>query len=544
MDDALPAADTKTSPPTTTAPPSRTSTAASEPLRASTPSTADNSRHVADMDRPPPPPTGAMYDNTPTTPKGLISPKGMSVTDVCEGDVDSRASTFRGPGGSPILERMSPIQHRPYASSGGSSIGDRRESSSVSPTLTRQDNHPNVLRMLPPPSPPTQRHQGSYTGMDLPPLSSLTSGLPHRPPSSGSMSISSMLGGSSSSNDMGIHSLHHHHPPPPPPPPPAPHHHHHRPPRPYTPEYGNPLAPGASSASSNPLAPRSQSTPTTPALGYPETDTSGHGRSSSYGRMPSNQGVLPAPFRDSPYRGYMNREPMPHQRDEFPPRRDVMGMEQPPSPQPSHQYLQDLSKQGSQYSHQGKHSALNSGIPPPAPHRHQQPPQQQSQQQYQQQQQQQQHQHQHQQHQQHQQQQQQQQQQHSQPPRPTTNGSSSRGHHHHHHRPPSSQPIARQPPPPQSRPPPKVVVNNAPALDVVANINPKPFLGRFIYEPGWIIPESVTEGNLGGHFEVRIPYRFLSRDNEGVVRRKLWGTGVYTDDSDVVAGTSSSLSKY
>src|SRR5271169_2342096 len=99
MDDALPAADTKTSPPTTTASPSQTSTAASEPLRASTPSTADNSRHVADMDRPPPPPPGGMYDNTPTTPKGLIFPKGNWVTDVCEGDVDSRASTFRGPGG-------------------------------------------------------------------------------------------------------------------------------------------------------------------------------------------------------------------------------------------------------------------------------------------------------------------------------------------------------------------------------------------------------------------------------------------------------------
>ena len=61
-------------------------------------------------------------------------------------------------------------------------------------------------------------------------------------------------------------------------------------------------------------------------------------------------------------------------------------------------------------------------------------------------------------------------------------------------------------------------------------------MGRFIYEPGWIIPESVTESNLGGRFEVRIPYRFLSRENDGVVRRKIWGTGVYTDDSDVVAG--------
>ena len=89
---------------------------------------------------------------------------------------------------------------------------------------------------------------------------------------------------------------------------------------------------------------------------------------------------------------------------------------------------------------------------------------------------------------------------------------------------------------PTPRPPPKLHVNNNPALEAVSQINPKPFLGRFIYEPGWIIPASITEDNLGGRFEVRIAQRFLSRDNEGVIKRKLWGTGVYTDDSDVVAG--------
>ena len=319
MDDGLSAADTKTSLPPTTAPPPSTTTVANESLQDSTPnSPGDNAQHVADMDRPPMP-HGVVYDNTPMTPKGLIASE-MRTDVVCEGDVDSRASTtFRGPGGSPILERTSPTQHRLFASPGGSSIGaDRRD---VSAVLTRQDNNnPNALRMLPPPSPPTQRHQQSYTGMDLPPLSSLTSGLPHRPPSSGSMSISSMLGGSGSSGDMGMHSIHHHHLPPSQPPS---HHHHHRPPRPYTPEYGNPLAPNASASSSNPMAPRSQSTPTTPALGYPETDTSGHGRSNSYGRLSSNQGVLPVPFRDPPYRGYMNRESIPNQRDEFPPAQET-----------------------------------------------------------------------------------------------------------------------------------------------------------------------------------------------------------------------------
>lgn len=80
-----------------------------------------------------------------------------------------------------------------------------------------------------------------------------------------------------------------------------------------------------------------------------------------------------------------------------------------------------------------------------------------------------------------------------------------------------------------------MTVNNSPALDAIAHINPKPFLGRFIYEPGWIIPSAIAEDNLGGRFEVRIPQRFLKRENEAVVQRKLWGTGVYTDDSDVVA---------
>jgi Histone deacetylation protein Rxt3 len=353
--------------------------------------------------------------------------------------------------------------------------------------MTRQDINQNPLRMLPPPSPPSQRHPQTYTGMDLPPLSSLTTGLPHRPPSSGGMSISGMLGVTTSTNDMGMHSHHHHH---------SPHHHHHRPPpRPYTPEYGNPLAP-SSTSSSNPPAPRSQSTPTTPALGYPEAPPSSHGRSNSYDRLPTSN-VLHAPFRDPSYRPYMNRDPLPHQRDEFPPRpRDIINIEPSISPPPQHP--SDSQKSGNApYAHQAKQSALNTGIPPPAVSHHQ--PQTHPQQ------------------------------------RPVTNSSTPRGHQHHS-RPPSQPLASRQQPLPPTRPPPKLHINNTPALEAVAHINPKPFLGRFIYEPGWIIPASVTEDNLGGRFEVRIAQRFLQRDNESVTRRKLWGTGVYTDDSDVVAG--------
>jgi len=66
-------------------------------------------------------------------------------------------------------------------------------------------------------------------------------------------------------------------------------------------------------------------------------------------------------------------------------------------------------------------------------------------------------------------------------------------------------------------------------------------LGRFIYEPGWIIPSQLTEDALGGKYEVRIAYRFLGRDNLGVQKRKVWGTEIYTDDSDAVASTSPHL---
>lgn len=491
MENALAAAETAVI--TKTTPPSATQTSDPPPISSAGPAEPAKIQYKGgsasgDMDqqRPPPPPP-PLYDNRdsgPSTPRAAVDLRPR-----VEAEGDAR-STFRGPGGSPILERTSPVQHRPYqpSSSMPPVAGDRREPSSVSPTLTRQETNP--MRMLPPPSPPAQR---AYTGLDLPPLSSLTTGLPHRPQSSSGMPLSGMLGAPSPSGDMGMHPHHHHHPP---------HHHHHRSPRPYTPEYGNPLAPSPSSSSSNPLASRSQSTPTTPALGYPEPDSSGHGRSNSYSRLPTTAptGVLPSPFRDPSYRPYMSREPPPPPpRDDFPPRqREVMSVDTPPSPPPQH--LSDLPKPSvaPPYPHQPKHVALTAGIPTPPPHQASS--------------------------------------------RPITNGSvpaRSSTHHHHHHRPPSQPLGSRQLLTPQPRPTPKVNINNTPALDAVAHINPKPFLGRFIYEPGWIIPTSVAEDNLGGRFEVRIPHRFLSRESEGVVKRKLWGTGVYTDDSDVVAGTPS-----
>lgn len=43
------------------------------------------------------------------------------------------------------------------------------------------------------------------------------------------------------------------------------------------------------------------------------------------------------------------------------------------------------------------------------------------------------------------------------------------------------------------------------------------------------------EGNENSLLEVRIASTYLTYDNAKVRKRELWGTEVYTDDSDVVA---------
>jgi hypothetical protein len=44
--------------------------------------------------------------------------------------------------------------------------------------------------------------------------------------------------------------------------------------------------------------------------------------------------------------------------------------------------------------------------------------------------------------------------------------------------------------------------------------------------------------------EVRIPSKFLSLRNKEVQRTQLWGTDVYTDDSDAVASESAGFSAF
>lgn len=58
--------------------------------------------------------------------------------------------------------------------------------------------------------------------------------------------------------------------------------------------------------------------------------------------------------------------------------------------------------------------------------------------------------------------------------------------------------------------------------------------GHMIYDPKEILPP--LEFHENGILEVWISSKHLTWNNNKVKSRFLWGTDVYTDDSDVVAG--------
>lgn len=65
---------------------------------------------------------------------------------------------------------------------------------------------------------------------------------------------------------------------------------------------------------------------------------------------------------------------------------------------------------------------------------------------------------------------------------------------------------------------------------------PRHRLGTFIYEPFSDPFLPCFEGKENSLVNVKIPRRLLSKTlNENVAKRKVWGTEIYTDDSDVVA---------
>lgn len=127
-------------------------------------------------------------------------------------------------------------------------------------------------------------------------------------------------------------------------------------------------------------------------------------------------------------------------------------------------------------------------------------------------------------------------------------------HHHHHHHPPRSlasaasavSTIAREP---------RTIVNIEPLLASVAHL-PRHHLGSTLYAPRIGVPTAKAtlesakfgytttpqpiprfDGKENCTFTIRVP-RFridASHREEICARRALWGTGVYTDDSDPVA---------
>ncbi|PWY71681.1 Rxt3-domain-containing protein [Aspergillus heteromorphus CBS 117.55] len=126
-------------------------------------------------------------------------------------------------------------------------------------------------------------------------------------------------------------------------------------------------------------------------------------------------------------------------------------------------------------------------------------------------------------------------------------------HHHHHHVPRPAAPTTNASATPMREP--RTVVTIEPLLTSVAHL-PRHHLGSTLYAPrigaptdkatlesakfGYTttpLPLPRFEGNENCTFTIRVPrFRIDSSHREEIcARRALWGTGVYTDDSDPVA---------
>ncbi|KAF7722038.1 hypothetical protein EC973_003760 [Apophysomyces ossiformis] len=79
---------------------------------------------------------------------------------------------------------------------------------------------------------------------------------------------------------------------------------------------------------------------------------------------------------------------------------------------------------------------------------------------------------------------------------------------------------------------PQLIINNEQVWRAVEGIEEKS-LGFYLYQPDELLPN--MSGHINGIFEVRVPARYLSYGNKHIQKRAIWGTDIYTDDSDVVA---------
>ncbi|KAI9307001.1 histone deacetylation protein Rxt3-domain-containing protein [Cunninghamella echinulata] len=78
---------------------------------------------------------------------------------------------------------------------------------------------------------------------------------------------------------------------------------------------------------------------------------------------------------------------------------------------------------------------------------------------------------------------------------------------------------------------PKVIVNNEKVWKAVKS-KKEVFLGFYLYRPSMLLPN--LENHINGIVQIRVPARYLTYENPSVKKRAAWGTGIYTDDSDIV----------
>ncbi|SAM00395.1 hypothetical protein [Absidia glauca] len=85
--------------------------------------------------------------------------------------------------------------------------------------------------------------------------------------------------------------------------------------------------------------------------------------------------------------------------------------------------------------------------------------------------------------------------------------------------------------PPAVTQPPKVIIKNEQVWKAVKG-KKETDLGFFLYQPSMLLPN--FQDHVNGVLQVRVPARYLTYENPKVKKRAVWGTGIYTDDSDIV----------
>lgn len=66
--------------------------------------------------------------------------------------------------------------------------------------------------------------------------------------------------------------------------------------------------------------------------------------------------------------------------------------------------------------------------------------------------------------------------------------------------------------------------------------NTSTLIGFYLYQPSMLLPN--FQDHVNGVLQVRVPARYLTYENPKVKKRAAWGTGIYTDDSDIVTSNN------